>query len=100
MHSWDSEFAWVRCIGRLRFCKKHLTVTTDINPHEFSAPFEAFELGTFFEEQKVDIVAMSCAWCTVAEDPDLGHERAHETVSVRYSLQASPSTFADLCSTG
>lgn len=37
-------------------------ICMDLNPHQFTAPFEAYELGTFAAEERADVVICSMAW--------------------------------------
>ncbi len=39
-------------------------VCMDINPYEFTAPFDAFEFSTFHAENKCDVLAFSTNWTT------------------------------------
>lgn len=43
-------------------------VCMDINPHEFTAPFEAFEFASNVVAHGSDLVLFACAWCD--HDPD------------------------------
>lgn len=38
-------------------------ICMDINPDDFSAPFEAFEFANFCLQQQSDLVLLTCAWC-------------------------------------
>ncbi|GAA6027350.1 hypothetical protein JCM8097_002617 [Rhodosporidiobolus ruineniae] len=37
-------------------------ICMDLNPHQFKAPFDAFEFGSFAAREKADIVVCSMAW--------------------------------------
>jgi protein N-terminal amidase len=43
-------------------------ICMDINPWEFSAPFEAFELASFCRDAGVAVLAFSSAWCEAHPD--------------------------------
>ena len=42
--------------------KLGLGICMDINPYEFTAPFEAFEFATFHSRAKTDAILFSSAW--------------------------------------
>jgi protein N-terminal amidase len=45
-------------------------ICMDINPNDFTAPFEAYEFGTHAAKHASDLVLLSCAWCDF-EPPDV-----------------------------
>lgn len=49
--------------------KVGLGICMDINPYEFTAPFNAFELANFWLSENVDFCAFSTNWTTEDDDP-------------------------------
>ncbi|BGP16052.1 hypothetical protein JCM10213_006812 [Rhodosporidiobolus nylandii] len=71
-------------------------ICMDLNPHQFKAPFDAFELGTFAAKEKADIVFGSMAWLDSepplddgAEEEGDGWESTRETMSY-WALRVEP----------
>lgn len=52
-------------------------ICMDINPHEFTAPFDAFEFATQVVTHGSDLVLFSCAWC----DHDREETETYPTLS-------------------
>jgi protein N-terminal amidase len=71
--TWADEGSGFQSISmtiRGKVLKAGLGICMDINPYEFTAPFESFELATFWEKEDVDL----CIFCTnwTASDGDEG----------------------------
>ncbi|CAD6892918.1 unnamed protein product [Tilletia controversa] len=45
-------------------------ICMDLNPYEFEAPFEAFELASFCRQHNVDILALPTAWLLSSDQND------------------------------
>lgn len=52
-------------------------ICMDINPHEFTAPFDAFEFATHVVAHGSDLVLFACAWC----DHDRTETETYPTLS-------------------
>ncbi|GAA5857540.1 hypothetical protein JCM8547_009329 [Rhodosporidiobolus lusitaniae] len=52
-------------------------ICMDLNPHKFTAPFTAFEFGSFAAKEEVDLVVASMAWLD-SELPREGTEESTE----------------------
>ncbi|TYZ53523.1 hypothetical protein PybrP1_008984 [[Pythium] brassicae (nom. inval.)] len=76
-------------------------ICMDINPHEFTAPFSAFEFATQVVAHGSDLVLFSCAWCDHNRDetetyPTLSYWATRLTPIVRALQQrefAKPACF-------
>lgn len=64
-------------------------ICMDINPYEFTAPFEDFEFATQVLEHDSDLVLFSCAWC----DHDRDETETYPTLSY-WATRLSPITRA------
>ena len=48
-----------------------LGICMDINPYEFEAPFEEFELANYHKSNDVDLIIFSSNWCSSHPDDDV-----------------------------
>ncbi|KAE8215441.1 hypothetical protein CF327_g1272 [Tilletia walkeri] len=70
------EYVDIPDLGRL--C---VGICMDLNPYEFKAPFESFELASFCRQHNVDILALPTAWLlskdgSESQDEDEGEDQA------------------------
>ena len=85
--SWSSpgsEFSTVEVRIRNRSVRLGLGICMDINPCEFTAPFEAYELATHWKETKADLMVFSTNWTRSRSD-----EKAEDLINY-WALRLSP----------
>ena len=69
--TWASEgqgFQALTCTFHGQDVRIGLGICMDINPYEFTAPYDAFELSKFWKAQNVELAVFCTNWCT-DEDP-------------------------------
>jgi len=83
--SWASEGRdWAPPVSLDGVGRCFLAVCMDINPYEFVAPWEAFELASAALDARVDVVLFSSAWCTNGEPGDAGPAPAPARETLEY----------------
>ncbi|KAJ3399954.1 Carbon-nitrogen hydrolase, partial [Chytridiales sp. JEL 0842] len=53
-------------------------ICMDLNPHQFKAPFEAYEFANFHKEQQVDLICGSMAWVLRMDDDNDDESKVEE----------------------
>lgn len=65
--------------------KVGLGVCMDINPREFEAPYDAYELANYHKEAGVDLILFSSAWCNRhPDDPPEAAEAPNAAETIAY----------------
>eukprot|EP01134_Creolimax_fragrantissima_P007341 CFRG7341T1 len=67
---WASEGPGFRCIDTKEFGRIGLGICMDINPYQFTAPFEDFEFANFMLKEKANLIVLIANWLDSEPDSD------------------------------
>ncbi|UZJ56805.1 hypothetical protein CBS101457_006125 [Exobasidium rhododendri] len=98
---WACEGPGFQYIDLPRLGRVCIAICMDLNPYDFKAPFESFELASYCLRENVDILVMPMAWLVASDDVeedrnelersvDTMVEGPHEQTINYWALRLSP----------
>ncbi|EPQ30989.1 uncharacterized protein PFL1_01178 [Pseudozyma flocculosa PF-1] len=92
---WATEGSGFQTVELPRIGRVCVAICMDLNPHDFRAPFEAYELASFCRRERVDLIVVPMAWLLPASDSSLFEQqrkdRGPSTSSIQYwALRCAP----------